>query len=69
MLIVKFSYVGYKPNVCSEFQNEKVQNSIKYLIAPLPLLFLVLSSVSIYFYPIDSKKAEENSKIIRTIHR
>lgn len=69
MLTIVLSYVGFKPNVCSEFQNAKVQNSIKYLIAPLPLLFLVLSSVSIYFYPIDSKKAEENSKLIRTIHR
>ncbi|RNA28598.1 sodium-dependent lysophosphatidylcholine symporter 1 [Brachionus plicatilis] len=54
--------VGYKTSVCSEYQNEEVQESIKYLIAPLPLVFLVLSSVCIYFYPIDSKKAEENSR-------
>lgn len=64
---VVLGLVNYESNVCAEFQNEKVAPSIRYLIAPTPLVFVILSSVCIFFYPINSKIAEKNSESIKQI--
>ncbi|CAF0803858.1 unnamed protein product [Brachionus calyciflorus] len=61
--------VGYKTNVCSEFQSATLKSSIKYLISPTPLILLLFSCICMYFYPIDSKKAIENSELIKKINK
>lgn len=66
---VVLSLVDYKPNVCADYQNKDVAESIKYLLSPTPLLFVIVSSIAIFFYPITSKKAKENSEKIQKIKR
>jgi Na+/melibiose symporter-like transporter len=61
------SAVDYKNGICAEDQNEYVGRAVTYLISLVPIVAFVLSIISIYFYPIDEKKAKINSKIIQNM--
>lgn len=61
--------VGYESNICAEFQDSRVAQSIKYLLAPTPIFFVLISSICIYFFPIDSKAALENSELIKQVKK
>lgn len=63
------AFVGYESNVCAEFQDNRVAPSIKYLLAPTPLFFVLISSICIFFFPINSKVAQENSELIKQIKK
>ena len=59
--------VNYETGVCAEYQNKSVQTAVIYLTGPGPLVFLLLSSVIIFFYPIDEAKAKENTNKIKKL--
>ena len=64
---LSFRMVNYETGVCAEFQNKRVQSAVIYLTGPGPLVFLLASSVIIYFYPIDEAKAKENTQKIQKL--
>jgi len=58
---------GYESGVCS--QPERVEETLRYLVVPGPVVLTLMALVCLYFYPIDEdlrmrvrKRIEENDK-------
>ena len=64
---MSFRLVNYETGVCAKYQNKDVQTAVIYLTGPGPLVFLLVSSCIIFFYPIDEARAKENTKKISKI--
>jgi Na+/melibiose symporter-like transporter len=60
---------GFENGICAEFQDERVSKAIIYLYAPITLIFSLLSSFFILFYPINEKVAQSNIKLIQNSTR
>ena len=58
-----FSLVDFKTNEC--YQNESVTLAVKLLMGVGPLVFCLLGSIVSFFYPIDDKRAQENSEKLK----
>ena len=60
---------NFQNGICAEFQDERVAKAIIYLYAPITLIFSLLSSFFIFFYPINEKVAQSNIKLIQNSSR
>ena len=60
-LCLIFIYTTLFKNVCAEDQNPDVKQAAVLLMAPVPLALSLISSLALYFYPINEKVACENT--------
>jgi Na+/melibiose symporter-like transporter len=60
-------YGGYINNVCAIYQPKSVNSVLRNLFIPIPLALAIISSIFVYFYPINDSTVKKNTIQLKII--